>query len=222
MFCVDVSAIIRLLYNFMCLNHITRRHIITAANRHSTPIRSTCTSRMWPNHCGWDECECGSYFLYFAENYRITSIFDHFSRLMYNFTIKCFTLSILWKMWCDRESVCVCGINSNSSGWQQQQTLTMWHHSKPNVFIIFNEHVLNMVFGVWQPVAYATPHLRFYQMMAHKSPVFATSHSRHDMATMQLSQRKTIQMRFACETCLYRCVCECGKLFAWLPSYNHF
>lgn len=40
MFCVDVSAIIKLLYNFMCLNHITRRHIITA-NRHSTPTRST-------------------------------------------------------------------------------------------------------------------------------------------------------------------------------------
>lgn len=29
-------------------------------------------------------------------------------------------------------------------------------YSKPNVFIIFNEHVLNMVFGVWQPVAYGT------------------------------------------------------------------
>ena len=53
-------------------------------------------------------------------------------------------------------------------------------------------------------------------MMAHKSVVFATSHTRRDMATMQLSQRKTIQMRFACDY-MFLCVCECGKL---LPHYQ--
>lgn len=52
-------------------------------------------------------------------------------------------------------------------------------------------------------------------MMAHKSVVFATSHPRRDTATMQSSQRKTIQMRFACETCLP--ASECGKL---LPDYQ--